>query len=104
MDLPRGPSYVVADKENDESLATGRSIHGLRSPFKPTMGRYATNSPSLNNSNLYVISGREEAEKYWKDYLEKLNGLWKDQVQSIFISSVYKDLSLIQLFFQTPGS
>lgn len=55
------PSYVVADKENDKFLATGRSIHGLRSPFKPTTSRYAIKSPSLNNSNLYVISGREEA-------------------------------------------
>ena len=55
------PSYVVADKENDRSLATGRGIHGLKSPFKPTTGRYAINSLSLNNSNLYVISGREEA-------------------------------------------
>ena len=55
------PSYVVADKENDKFLATGRSIHGLRSPFKPTTSRYAIISPSLNNSNLYVVSGREEA-------------------------------------------
>jgi regulatory subunit for Cdc7p protein kinase len=55
------PSYVVADKENDKSLATGRGIHGLKSPFKPTTGRYAINSPSLNNSNLYGISGREDA-------------------------------------------
>ena len=54
------PSYVVADKENDKSLAAGRTVHGLKSPFKPT-GRYAINSPPLNNSNLYIISGREEA-------------------------------------------
>ena len=55
------PSYVVADKENDKSLATSRNILGLRSPFKPTTGRYDINSPSLNDSNLFVISGREEA-------------------------------------------
>lgn len=53
------PSYVVADKENDKSLAADRSVHGLRSPFKPTTARYAINSLSSNNSNLY-ISGREE--------------------------------------------
>jgi len=55
------PSYVVADKENDKSLAADRSVHGLRSPFKPTTGRYAINSLSLNNPNLHMTSGREEA-------------------------------------------
>ena len=55
------PSYVVADKENDKSLAAGRSVHGLRSPFKPTTGRYAINFSPLNNPNLCMISGREEA-------------------------------------------
>lgn len=47
------PSYVVADKENDKSLAAGRSVHGLRSPFKTTTGRYVVNLLSLNNLNLY---------------------------------------------------